>query len=373
MNNEIILEWGAPVPADASISEAVNIDEAKNGLSPANLSEGDRAAVAEFVKRIDLSDAGAIGMYGAEVQNKAAAFSDSVLKNVRTKDAGEAGRLLVNLVTEIKSFDAAANEKPGFFSGLKKSFEKMTASYNKAETNVSKISEALEGQKRSLQKDVAMLDEMYDNNYGYYRELTMYIIAGKEKIREQESLVIPALIARAGETRDEIDAQKLNDAQNSLVRFEKKIHDLSLTRMVLMQTAPQIRLIQSNNTQLIDKIQSSIVNSIPLWKNQIVISLSLANAKSALETQKKVSDMTNELLRKNSEMLKQGSLEIAEENERGIISIETIQKTNSDLVDTINGIIDIQRKGRKKRAEAEQQLAALENEFKNALLSGSGK
>ncbi len=374
MGEEIKLEFGMEEPGEnMDLNTAVSEETKKSNLTLESLPEKDREAVLSFVKKIDITDSNAISNYGAESQNKIAAFSDSVLKNVKTKDTGEAGKLLTNLVAEIKSFDAEANEKPGLFGSIKKQLAKLGANYSKVETNVDKIASALENHRRVLMKDVAMFDEMYDNNYNYYRELSMYIIAGKKKIEEINQTLIPALRQKAEDTKDEIDAQKLNDAMNAINRFEKKLHDLSLSRMVSIQMAPQIRLIQGNDTQLVDKIQSSIVNAIPLWKNQIVIALGLANAKAALEAQKKVSDMTNELLKKNSEMLKQGSLEIAEESEKSIISIETVQATNKNLIETINGVIEIQRVGKEKRAEAEQQLTVLENEFKAALLTAGKK
>jgi uncharacterized protein YaaN involved in tellurite resistance len=377
MADEIKLEWGVPAAEpNVRLEEAVASEARKNPLLLSALSEDDRKRVMEFTGKIDITDSAAIGSYGAESQNKIAAFSDNVLKNVRTKDTGEAGRLLTNLVVEIKGFDATTGDKSGFlgiFNGAKKRFERISTTYSKVETNVDKITSALENHRRVLLKDVAVFDEMYSNNYAYYRELTLYIIAGKEKLDEVNNRLIPELRAKAEETKDEIDAQKLNDAQNAANRFEKKLHDLALSRMVSIQMAPQIRLIQGNDTTLVDKIQSSIVNAIPLWKNQIVIALGLADAKAALESQKKVTDMTNELLRKNSELLKQGSLEIAEESERSIISIETIQKTNSDLIDTINGIIEIQRSGHEKRVEAENRLQTMEAEFKAALLTAGKK
>ena len=280
------------------------------------------------------------------------------------------------MVVEIKNFDISAEEKGGlfgFFGGVKKQMDKMRTQYDKVEGNINAVVDSLEVHKRILLKDIAMLEEMYDNNYTYYKELTLYIIAGREKLEEINTVTIPSLRAKAEETKDEIDVQRFNDMVNYANRFEKKLHDLTLSRMISIQMAPQIRLLQNNNTQLVDKIQSSIVNSIPLWKNQIVIALGLSNAKSALVSQKKVTDMTNELLRKNSEMLKQGSLEIAQESERSIVSIETIKKTNEDLIATINGVIEIQQKGREERQLAETELMKMESDFKLALLESKTK
>ena len=371
-NGSIELVWGTVTDNPEVVKADTETKESKvDALSVESLPSADKAIIENFVKNIDITDTNAIITYGADSQNKVASFSDSVLKNVRTKDAGDSGKLLSNLVVEIKSFDATTSDSGGLFGLFKsarKQFEKISAQYSKVDTNIEKITDELEEHKRKLLKDIAILDEMYDNNYVYFKELTMYIIAGKEKIAQVNSDVIPVLQEKAELTKDEIDIQKLSDMKNYVDRFEKKIHDLMLSRMISIQMAPQIRLIQNNNNVLIEKIQSSIVNSIPLWKNQIVIALGLANSKSALEAQKQVSNMTNELLKKNSEMLKQGSLEIAEESEKSTISIETIRKTNSDLIATINGVIDITNKGRADRIAAEAELVKMEGDFKTALL-----
>ncbi|MBE6011491.1 toxic anion resistance protein [Anaeropeptidivorans aminofermentans] len=343
-----------------------------NALSFEGLTEEEKNAVKEFSTKIDITNSSQIITYGASAQNKIAQFSDSVLRNVKTKDLGEAGKLISNLVVEIQNFDATGEEKKGFFSflsGAKKTMDRMVANFNKAETNIDKISDNLENHRRQLLKDIELYDLMFENNYVYFKELNLYIVAGKEKLREINEEVIPALRAKAEASGDEVDAQKLNDMINAANRFEKKIHDLMLSRTISLQMAPQIRLLQNNDAQLADKIQSSIVNSIPLWKNQMVIALGLANSKAALETQKKVTETTNELLRKNSEMLKQGSLEVAKESEEGIVSIDTIKKTNQDLIDTINGILEIQEKGRQDRIAAEAELYNIEQELKQALLA----
>jgi len=345
-------------------------------LSVQSLSPEQQAMVKDFVQKIDISDSNMVITYGGAAQTKIAQFSDSVLNTVRTKDLGEAGKLLSNLVVEIKNIDDGEVEKRGLaklFSGPKKSFDRLVANFSKAETNVDKIVGSLEGQRHQLLKDIEIFDMMYENNYNYFKELSLYIIAGNEKIKELNEVTLPELQAKAQESGSEIDAQKYNDAVNATNRFEKKVHDLKLTRTISLQMAPQIRLIQNNAAQLVDKIQSSLVNSIPLWKNQMVIALGLANAKSALESQKRVSDMTNELLRKNSEMLKQGSLEVARESERGIVSIDTIKKTNQDLLDTIYGIIDIQEKGKAEREAATVELEKIEGELKDALLATKGR
>ena len=365
--NDIKLEWtdgndASLVPVSNDRSTELTID---------NLSPDERRSVQDFVAKIDILDSNAVVAYGAASQNKIAAFSDSVLKNIRTKDTGSAGQLLSNLVAEIGNFDASGEQKTGLkklFSGAKGSIDKIKASYSRIESNVDKITDSLEGHRIQLMKDVATYDVMFENNYEHFKELSLYIIAGKEKIREVNDDLLPRLAA-AAESGDHIDAQRLNDAKNALNRFEKKVHDLELSRMISLQMAPQIRLIQNNDAQLVDKIQSSIVSAIPLWKNQIVISMGLANAKAALDTQRKVTDMTNDLLQKNSEMLKQGSLEVARESERSIVSIETIQKTNRDLIDTINGVLDIQRQGSQQRMSAELELARIEGELKQALIT----
>lgn len=364
---EIKLEFGG-----AKVEETPVLDTNENKAFDINsLPENEQKMVMDFVKQINIEENNAIVTYGASAQKKIADFSDSVLKSVKTKDAGEAGKLLSNLVVEIQNFDSVGQEKKGimsFMGSAKKSIDKMVASYSKVEVNVDKISDMLENHRRQLLKDIALYDMMFQSNYNYFKELNMYIIAGKEKLKEIETKTIPELRAKAEESRDEIDAQKLNDMINAYNRFDKKVHDLQLSRMISLQMAPQIRLVQNNDAQLVDKIQSSIVNSIPLWKNQIVIALGLANSRQALEAQKKVTEMTNDLLKKNSEMLKQGSLEIAKESERGIVEIETVQKTNRDLIDTIKGVLEIQQSGSEKRRAAELELGKIEEELKQALI-----
>ena len=333
------------------------------------LSEADRNTVTSIQSAIDLKDSTAILQYGAPVQTKISQFSDNVLQNVKAKDTGDIGKDLTNLVVTIKDFDMG-EEKPRFalFRKVKNKADQMVANYSSVETNVDKIVGSLEAHQRQLLKDVHMLDTMYANNYEYFKELSLYIIAGEEKLAQfrQTEIAQQALTAQMSETQ--MEAQKLNDMENMANRFEKKLHDLKLSRTISIQMAPQIRLIQNNNTTLIEKIQSSIVNSIPLWKNQIVIALGIANSQRALQTQKAVTDMTNELLLKNSEMLKQGSLDIAKEAERSIVSIETLEKTNANLVETITGVIEIQKQGSEARAAAETELVKIEEELKQTLL-----
>ena len=370
-------ESAAPlVQVDKSMTNSVYKEEADNPLTLASLPENQQAMVKDFMDKIDITDSNLVITYGSAPQNKIAQFSDSVLESVRTKDLGEAGKLLSALVVEIKGFDADGEEKKGLaklFSGPKKSYDKMMADYSKTETNITRITTGLETQQRQLLKDIEIFDHMYENNHEYFKELSLYIIAGNEKLKEINSITLPALKAKAESSGSELEAQEYNDMANAANRFEKKLHDLTLSRTISLQMAPQIRLIQNNDAQLVDKIQSSLVNSIPLWKNQMVIGMGLANSKAALETQKKVTEMTNELLRKNSEMLKQGSLEVAKEGEKGIVSIETIQKTNQDLLDTIYGIIEIQEKGKADRQAATLELERIENDLKKALLETKGR
>jgi len=368
---EINLQFGSEQQEAGFALESA--DDRQYGI--AQLTPEEQAKVTEFVKQINITDNNAIISYGAPAQKKIADFSDNVLRSVRTKDAGEAGKLLTNLMVEIQNFDSDSEEKKGvmgFFGGVKKSIDKMNANYAKVEVNVDKISNALENHKRQLLKDVALYDSMFESNYNYFKELNMYIIAGQEKLKDINENILPALRAKAEASGDEVDAQRLNDMANAINRFEKKLHDLQLSRMISLQMAPQIRLIQNNDMQLVDKIQSSIVNAIPLWKNQIVIALGLSNASNALAAQKKVTETTNAMLRKNSEMLKQGSIEIAKESERGIIELETVQKTNNDLIETIKTVLDIQQKGAEERRAAEAQLVKIEDELKQALLSAKG-
>jgi uncharacterized protein YaaN involved in tellurite resistance len=320
-------------------------------------------------------DQNTVAQYGAPAQAKIAKFSDSVLQSVRTKDTGEVGKCLTDLVVELKGFDSSVEEKAGgifgFFGGLRKSVEKMQASYAKVEVNIDKIQGQLESHQRELIKDIAMFDKMYDNNLAYYKELTMYILAGEKKLAEFRAQDIEAQRARA-EAGDQMEAQKLNDMQALADRFEKKLHDLKTSRIVSIQMAPQIRLLQNNNATLADKIQSSIVNSIPIWKNQLVLSLGLSRTKSALEAQTRVTDYTNEMLMKNSELLKQGSIDVAKESERSIISIETIKKTNENLISTISEVMQIHEQGRGARQAAEQELVKAEDELKSIMLSAQG-
>lgn len=346
-------------------------EKAESSLNIENLSPEERKMVEEFSKSIDVTDSTVLVQYGAPAQSKISAFSDSMLNNYRTKDLGEQGKLLSDLVVEIGDFDTAAAQKKGFFTSVKRQFEKTVAQYNKVNANVDNIVQKLEEHKRQLIKDVAMFDQLYEKNAEYFKEISLYIIAGKERIKEINESTIPELAAKAEATGDQNDLQALRDMKDIVVRFDKKLNDLMLSRMISIQMAPQIRMLQSNETQLADKIQSTIMNAIPLWKNQIVIALGLNNAKAALQAQRQVTDMTNELLKKNSEMLKTGTIEITKESERGIVDIETLRQTNSDLITTINEVVRIQDEGKAKRLAAEQELQKMEGELKQAVLAAA--
>ncbi|MDR1539314.1 MAG: toxic anion resistance protein [Clostridiales bacterium] len=344
---------------------------AKSELSLSSLTPEEQNAVLNFSKQINIMDQNTVAQYGTSAQNKIAQFSDSVLQNIRTSDTGEVGKCLTDLVVELKGFDSSVEEKGGLrglFGGVKKSLEKMQANYAKVEVNIDKIQNQLETHQRILIKDIAMFDKMYESNLSYYKELTMYIIAGEEKLQQFREKDIAAQRAKAESANDQMEVQKLNDMESLAERFEKKLHDLKLSRIVSIQMAPQIRLLQNNNSTLADKIQSSIVNSIPIWKSQLVLTLGIARSKSALEAQTKVTDYTNVLLQKNSELLRQGSIDVAKESERSIISIETIKKTNENLISTITDVLQIQEQGRQDRASAEKEMESAEEELKAVLL-----
>lgn len=358
-----ILEGNVKQITDEKIEKSLNYDE---------LSEEEKAAVVEFNKKIDITDQTQILQYGISAQNKISEFSDSVLENVKTKETGDVGSLLANLVSEIKTFDSSINGEPKglakLFYSAKREVNYIKAKYSKIENNVDSIEKGLEKNKLQLLKDITMFDTMYDKNLDYFKEISLYIIAGEKKIEELKEITLPELKKKAEETRDQIDIQKVNDLETQINRFEKKLYDLKTTRIISIQMAPQIRLLQSNDAELVEKIQSSITNTIPLWKNQIVLALGINNAKKALKEQQAVSNLTNEMLKKNSETLKQGSIDIARESEKAIIDIETLRKTNKDIVETLDSIIKIHEDGRVKRKEAEKELIEIEKELKDKLL-----
>lgn len=332
--------------------------------------------VKNAVEQIDLNNTGIVMNYGSNAQNKIAQFSDSVLQNVKSKDMGEVGKDLSNLVVEIRSVENGGSDKGGIFGFLKnakKNASRLMANYSKVETNIDKIVRALQNHSRTLQKDIAMLEEMFKSNMDYNRELTLYIVAGMEKLMQFRTEDIPKQREIATQSNDEIEAQKLNDMINMADRFEKKLHDIKLSRVISIQMAPQIRMIQNNDVSLVEQITSSINNSIPLWKNQMVIALGLANAQKAMAAQNMVTDMTNQMLVKNSELLKQGSIEVAEASQRGIVSIETVRKVNDNLIDTINSVLDIQQKGTENRRSAEAELEKIEDDLKKALIDATAR
>lgn len=336
-----------------------------------SLSPEEEKVVNDFVQKIDLSKSSQILEYGVGAQKKIANFSETALSNVRTKDLGEIGEMLSGVTMELKSFDVEEEEK-GFRGFFKKSSNKLTAmksKYDKAEVNINKITKVLEENQIQLLKDIAMLDKMYDLNKNYFKELSMYILAGKKKlaiVREEE---LPVLIKKSTESGLPEDAQAVNDLVGICNRFEKKIHDLELTRMISIQMAPQIRLIQGNDTVMAEKIQSTIVNTIPLWKSQMVLALGVTHSAQAAKAQREVTDITNELLKKNAKTLKMATIETAKESERGIVDIETLRMTNESLISTLDEVRQIQEDGRRKRAEAEVELRKIEEELKTKLLA----
>ncbi len=334
------------------------------------LSESEQQMVDDFSKKIDLRNSDIVLQYGAACQKKIADFSDTALDNVRTKDLGEVGNMITSLVTELKGFSAEPESK-GFLGIFKKgsnSLAKMKARYGSVETNVDKITGVLEGHQNQLLKDVVMLDKMYDANLVYFKELTMYILAGKKALETARETTLAELRAKAAESGLSEDAQAANDYASLCDRFEKKLHDLALTRTISIQMAPQIRLIQNSNTLMVEKIQSTIHNTIPLWKNQMVLALGMAHSQQAMEAQREVNDLTNALLKKNADTLKTGTVAIAEENERSIVDIDTVRYTNEQLISTLDEVIRIQEEGRQKRAEAENELGRIENQLRQKLL-----
>ena len=336
-----------------------------------NLSEQEKAAVLAFVERIDVSDSETVLKYGNAAQMKISQFSDKILEDVKTKDTGAISDMLTNLVAELKGFDVDEGKKGGLFGLFKKagnSITQLKAKFDKVEQNVTEIIASLSAHQKQLISDAKMLDELYAQNEQYYHELTLYIIAGELKLRRLREEELPPLLAKAQETADPADAQAANDFAQLIERFEKRIHDLKLTRMVSVQMGPQIRLMQQNDNVLAERIQSTIVNTIPLWKSQMVIALGMQHAESALKAQKAVTDMTNELLRSNAERLKVGTIETAKEAERGVVDLETIRVANTALIDTLTEVQKIQREGAQKRAEASIELGRLEKELRDKVL-----
>ncbi len=338
-------------------------------LDDSMLTDEERRMVDSFAEQINVRDSTAILQYGAGAQKKMADFSESALQSVRTKDLGEVGGLLTDVVTELRSFDAT--EEKGLFGFFKKGankIETMRTRYDKAEANVEKITDALKAHQMTLMKDAAMLDQMYELNLTYFKELTMYLLAGRKKLADVRAGELAELIARANETGRAEDAQAAQDFESMCNRFEKKLSDLDLTRTIAMQTAPQIRLVQNNEIVLVEKIQTTIVNTIPLWKSQMVLALGIANSEEAVRAQNAVTNMTNDLLKKNAEMLHTSTVEVARESERGIVDIETLKNTNETLIKTFDEVMQIQAEGRQKRAEAEAEMRRMEADLKQKLL-----
>lgn len=347
-------------------AQAIQLDESQ-------LTEAERKLVNDFSEKIDITDSTVVLQYGAAAQKNIAGFSENALNSVRTKDLGEIGDALSSLVVELKGF-GQEEEKGflGFFKKKRNELEAMKTSYAKAEVNVDKIVGILEGHQVTLMKDIAMLDQMYDLNTKYYKELTMYILAGKKALNKARTETLEELRKKAAATGAQEDAQKYNDYANLCNRFEKKLHDLELTRMISIQMGPQTRLIQNNDTLMLEKIQSSLVNTIPLWKSQMVLALGMEHSRQATAAQSAVTNMTNELLRKNAEMLKMGTIDTAREAERSVVDIETLQHTNEQLISTLDEVMQIQKDGAQKRKEAELELGRIEGELKQKLLELRG-
>ena len=373
MANEFDTLQKAPVltlePFAEEKKAPVIVEEKQEVLDESILTEEEKAAVETFASQIDLTNSSVILQYGAGTQKKMADFSESALENVKSKDLGEVGELLAGVVTELKDFDE--EETKGFLGIFKKSANKlqsMKAKYAKAETNINQICKVLENHQVQLMKDVAVLDKMYELNLTYFKELSMYILAGKKKLQEVRSTKLQEMLQKAQASGLPEDAQAAKDLDSMCNRFEKKIHDLELTRMISIQTAPQIRLVQNNDTMMVEKIQSTIVNTIPLWKSQMVLALGVEHSAQAVEAQKEVTDMTNELLKRNAEKLKMATIETAKESERGIVEMETLKATNESLITTLDEVMRIQKEGRQKRQEAEAEMQRLETELKQKLL-----
>ena len=369
-----------PQPAATAVEEAPAPAEEK-AQAPAEklaldmLSPAEQQAVRSFSQQIDVTNTEQVMNYGSGAQKNISEFSDAALNTVRTKDLGEVGDMLGDLVVELQGLNFDAQEKKGFLGLFRKagqSVAEMKASFDKAEVNVDKIVESLEKHEITLMKDISLMDKMYQRNQEYMKELTMYILAGKLKIEELREVELPKMIAHAKETNLPEDAQAANDFANLIGRFEKKIHDLELTRTISVQMAPQIRMVQNNDQLMAEKIRSSIVNTIPLWKNQMVMAMSLYHSDQAMKAQRQVTDMTNQLLLKNAETLRQGSVSVAQEAERGIVDMETLKKTNLELIATLDEVRRIQDDGRARRAQAEEELGRIEGELKSKLLEMKG-
>ena len=361
----------AEAPVEEKQAEQTPVEK----LDISSLSPAEQAAVRDFSEKIDIKNTDQVMNYGSAAQKNISEFSDAALSSVKTKDLGECGDMLSELVVELKGLNFDEEEKKGFLGLFKKASQTIAekkAQFDKAEVNVDKIVEELEKHEITLMKDISMMDKMYEKNEEYMKELTMYILAGKLKIEHLRNVELPEYVAKAKETGLPEDAQAANDFANLIGRFEKKIHDLELTRTISVQMAPQIRMVQNNDSLMAEKIRSSIVNTIPLWKNQMVLALSLYHSEQAMQAQRNVTDVTNELLMKNAKTLHQGSVNVAKESERGIVDMETLKQTNLELIATLDEVRQIQDDGRVRRAQAEDELARIEGELKDKLLEMKG-
>ena len=364
LDNKVEEEVKEEVKEEIPESELVSVEDTK-------LSEEERKMVEEFAQKIDVMETNTILQYGSAAQTKVADFSETALKNVKTKDLGDIGDMMTELIGELKGFEIEEKES-GIMSFFKKGANKVTnmkARYDKAADNVDRISKVLEDHQVTLMKDIALLDQLYEKNLTNFKELTMYIMAGKKKLEDVKNNDLPKLRAEAARTGLPEDAQAANDLENAIIRFEKKIHDLELTRVIAIQTAPQIRLVQNNDTMMVEKIQSTLVNTIPLWKSQMVIAMGIGHSHEAIKAQNEVTEMTNKLLKQNAEMLKTTTVETAKATERGIVDLETLKNTNAKLIETLDEVKRIQEEGRAKRAEAQIELRRIETEL-NQKLSG---
>ena len=375
---QLSLAPSAPVPeVEESTAESIQqtasaIEEQAPGLDESTLTDAEKKAIEDFIGKVDISNPDHVLLFGADAQKKIADFSQTALDAVKTQETGEVGKMLVDLVAQLKGFQKDSEEPKGLsrlFGKAEDKFVRMKARYSKVSVNVENIASSLETYQAQLLKDVAMFDRLYDQNSDYFHQLTLYIIAGDRKLKQIRETDLKELQAKAAASGDPMDAQKANDLAAQCDRFEKKLYDLKLTRQVAIQMAPQIRLLQNNDSLLVERIQSTLSNTLPLWKSQMVLALGLHHSQQALQAQTAVTDMTNELLRKNAEALKIGTIQTAKEAERGIIDIETLVQTNQDLIDTISEVMEIQTQGHEKRIEAEKKLYSMEAELKKKLLS----
>lgn len=362
------LVFGEVLNEKQMMTETEPKQELQEPLDESILSDEERKMVDEFSNQIDLHNSNAILQYGVGTQKKMADFSGDALENVKTKDLGEIGEMLSGVIGELRNFDEEEKGFLGFFKKTANKIDALKVKYSKAEANIAKICEALEEHQVQLLKDVAVLDKMYDLNLTYFKELSMYILAGKKKLQTTRETELAALLEKAKTSGLPEDAQAAKDLEALCDRFEKKIHDLELTRMISIQTAPQIRLVQNSDTMMVEKIQSTVVNTIPLWKSQMVLALGVSHAEQASKAQREVSNMTNELLKKNAETLKVAAVESAKESERGIVDIETLKNTNASLISTLDEVMKIQAEGREKRKAAEVEMQHMEEELKQKLL-----